>query len=31
MKNWWDLVVRLEGEFLIRVVRLLAIMEEVGV
>ena len=30
-KNWWDLAVRLDGECLMRIVRLLAIMEEVGV
>lgn len=29
--DWWQLVVRLEGECLMRVVRLLPIMEEVGV
>lgn len=29
--NRWDLVVRLEGECLMRVIALLAIMEEAGV
>lgn len=31
MTNWWDLVVRLEAKCLMRVAKLLAIMDEVGI